>query len=355
MTSQQENIFRRPLPDPAPAKNAAVANRGLWYEKYLDRWDENTWELRPDGKKSWIERAAGTVGQENLLREYAVRQERLVMALGGCVRRFRTESPLLVGAGTPHPMEVGMTWHHGLGIPYIPASSLKGMARAWAKRWLQDPEVERILGATGEVGTVAVWDAIPVRPVTLRGDVLTPHYPEFYRSKDATAQPHDWESPVPIMYMSVAPGAHFQLALSFGPHSQTGDMDRVAAWIGDALDYTGVGAKTSTGYGRLTGLANWTHPVEEDPARSLSPLETEMSAEGYFANSDLFMEALTNKWIKRVANPEDPDRKDIARLLMSWYKSHRAQDWEKPKGKNVEKVAAIVAALNAEAGRNRPS
>lgn len=355
MTSQQKDVFRRPLPAPAPAKNAAVANRGLWYEKYLDRWDKSTWELRPEGKKTWIETTAGAAGQQNLLDEYAVRQEQLVIALGGGVRRFRTESPLLVGAGTPHPMEVGMTWHHGLGIPYIPASSLKGMVRAWAKRWIQDPEVDRILGEKGGVGTVAVWDAIPVGPVMLRGDVLTPHYPDFYRSKDAISEPHDWESPLPIMYMSVAPQATFQIALSPGPRCQTGDVDRVAAWIGDALEFTGVGAKTSTGYGRLTGLAEWTHPPEEKPDRSLSPLEAEMNDEGYFAESDLFMQALTNKWINRVKDPEDPERTDIARLLMSWYKSHRPQDWDKPKGKNVEKVTAITAALNKDAGSYRPS
>ena len=355
MTAEEKKAFRRPLPAPAPDKKAAVANRGLWYEKYFDRWDNSKWELRSEGKKSWIEATAGATGQQSLLAEYVASQERLVFALEGCIRRFRTESPLLVGAGTPHPIEVGMSWHHGLGIPYIPGSSVRGMARAWATLWIQDPEVERILGAKGGMGTVAVWDAVPVGPVTLMGDVLTPHYPEFYRNKDASAEPHDWESPVPILYMSVAPRATFQIALSPGPRCQTGDVDRVAAWIGDALEFTGVGAKTSTGYGRLTGLADWMHPPKAKPARSLSPLEAEMNDEGYFAESDLFMQALTNKWINRVKDPNDPERTDIARLLMTWYKSHRPQDWDKPKGKNVDKVAAITTALNEDAGGHRPS
>lgn len=74
-----------------------------------------------------------------------------------------------------------------------------------------------------------------------------------------------------------------------------------------------------------------------------------MHDEGYFEESDVFMQALTTKWISRVKNPNDPERVDIARLLMNWYKKHRAQDWDKPKCKNVDKVRAITAALNENA------
>jgi len=38
-------------------------------------------------------------------------------------------SPLVTGIGNTHPCEVGMTFDHNLGIPYIPASSIKGIVR----------------------------------------------------------------------------------------------------------------------------------------------------------------------------------------------------------------------------------
>ena len=72
-----------------------------------------------------------------------------------------------------------------------------------------------------------------------------------------------------------------------------------------------------------------------------------MAADGFYEESDAFMEALKTKWLPRLADDTDGDRIRIAEMLRAWYQRQRPKDWDRPKGKNVEKVKAIKEALAA--------
>jgi len=79
-------------------------------------------------------------------------------------------------------------------------------------------------------------------------DVLTVHQKAYYGSYGSAVKhsPNDYDSPVPVPFLTVRPGARFLLALS-------GPPDWVAlafGLLGKALADWGVGGKTSLGYGR---------------------------------------------------------------------------------------------------------
>ena len=66
-----------------------------------------------------------------------------------------------------------------------------------------------------------------------------------------TTRRGDWRSPTPIPFLTVAQGA----ALLFGVVPRralaASDLDTVSAWLRDALEWAGGGAKTAVGYGRF--------------------------------------------------------------------------------------------------------
>lgn len=325
-----------------------VANLGLWYDKYLDRWLPNGGLGAPE-KGAWILAASGDACPTERLSEYATRQERLILAQGGRLRRFRSETRLVAGLGSPHPLEVGLTWEYSLGVPYLPASSLKGVVRDWAIQWTGAPDAQRIFGDvagkgpdTRGVGTVRFFDALPVRPPRLVGDVMTPHYPRYYRGLAAGA--YDWESPVPVPFLTVEAGAVFGVGIAPRTSDAQADVERVAKWLEEALDWVGVGAKGSSGYGHLAPVTEWTLGEAVPAAPCASPLAREMATDGYA--EEQFMQALTVKWLPRLEMEEDATtRREIAQLLAEWYRGKRPDQWEKPQGKNIDKIRKIRDAL----------
>jgi CRISPR/Cas system CMR subunit Cmr6 (Cas7 group RAMP superfamily) len=56
--------------------------------------------------------------------EAAARRKELVIQFEADVT-----SPLVIGIGGAHPSEVGLTFHWTLGVPYLPATSIKGLCR----------------------------------------------------------------------------------------------------------------------------------------------------------------------------------------------------------------------------------
>lgn len=245
---------------------------GLWYDKYCAQWCRDPekagladWTLaafstghgkqRKDvnPKLEWIKTVTNQpVGNDQLLTEHAARLADLAQALGGQAPLFKTTSRFATGLGREHPIENGFVWHPILGVPYLPGSSVKGLVRAWATTWAEPgpkrEDLDRILGAPDGVGTVLFLDALPVSPVQLKADVMTPHYGDYYQGK---SPPADWLSPNPIPFLTVAPGQLFQFALAPGAPGARADCNTAVQWLADALAWLGAGAKTAVGYGRF--------------------------------------------------------------------------------------------------------
>jgi len=187
--------------------------------------------------------------------------------------QFTTIGRLVVGLGSENVLEAGLRLHHTYGVPVIPGSALKGLAShychdVWGQRHNEEAPKENrlfrrggtyhslLFGTTDDSGVITFHDAW-VTPASLtdgalRLDVMTPHHPEWQTNE---APPTDFDSPVPVSFLSVA--GTFDVRLSWSGPAST-PSDKAEAWtvlamklLQEALAEWGVGGKTSSGYGRL--------------------------------------------------------------------------------------------------------
>ena len=90
-------------------------------------------------------------------------------------------------------------------------------------------------------------DAIPVAPVRLDADIMTPHYAGW----SASEPPGDWMLPTPIPFLTVAAGTSFLFVFVPGRVVSNEDLKTIEDWLRAALVWAGGGAKTAIGYGRF--------------------------------------------------------------------------------------------------------
>lgn len=274
-------------------------NAGLWYDKFcntwkglaiIDRQKNGKVEIKKCKDKNgdgWIETVANqSCGNGNELKRQWLRRWEMVAKLKGHNLCLKTDSPFVTGLGREHPVENGFLWHHTLGVPYLPGSSVKGMVRSWIEQWAEEKdkkekeEIDRIFGPKQpteqpQVGVVVFLDAIPLDTVRLKADIMTPHYGEYYQNKERPKAPGDWISPVPIPFLAVKEGATFHFAIVPRRHpclktqgesgkssdlpvgksregNHRADCEIVVDWLKEALEWIGAGAKTAIGYGRMS-------------------------------------------------------------------------------------------------------
>lgn len=170
---------------------------------------------------------------------------------------------LAVGMSGQGPLETGITLHRNYGVPYLPGSGVKGLAAAAAHMDTEDPDKRKdpvfghaaASGDTGCAGLVIFHDAVPIpcpgKPVLLDLDILNPHFPGWYREGKP---PADTDSPVPVPFLTVAPGTTFQFVIELRHGNRSGEaaagvLDRAERWLRIGLEELGAGAKTSSGYG----------------------------------------------------------------------------------------------------------
>jgi CRISPR-associated protein Cmr6 len=244
-----------------PTSRLAQGNAGLWFDKFCNTWPlERTtspsgpcWSLAvgdgPNPKQQWIGTVTDSpVGMRDELLEAGLRHLRLVEARGGHVAVFKTQSRFASGLGRSHPVGNGLAWHPSLGVPYLPGSSVKGMVRAWAEEaGVDSGDLDRVFGVAGRVGSVCFLDAIPVEPVQLEADVMTPHYAGW----DDSNPPGDWRSPTPIPFLVTAAGTPFLFGVVPCVDTAPSDVHITIRLLAEALEFAGAGAKTAVGYGRM--------------------------------------------------------------------------------------------------------
>ncbi|HOP69175.1 MAG: type III-B CRISPR module RAMP protein Cmr6 [Dethiobacteria bacterium] len=371
---QSEMLKNEPL-----IKQIGRGNAGLRFNKFFMHWGKD-WRIeegdkdKEGGKMRWIKTISEhLVGNRSLLSEAVERLINLVDNRGGEFRCYRTIWRFATGLGLNHPIENGMTWHHTLGVPYLPGSSFKGLVRAWVEQWLglSDDEINRIFGSqeTGSnnekigVGSIIFFDALPVAPVRLAADVMTPHYQKYYSGSEA---PGDWQDPNPIPFLTVDEQQVFLFALAprkIGVPENQSDIEKVWQWVDQALQNVGAGAKTAVGYGRFerceqeenklrTALMQRKEKQEAEKASTIppqlsGPIADEMLKDQYDADPDKFLNILKTKWINKMQSDDTSpeDQKKIALLLKNWYQVHREGQWEKPNKKNAPIIEAIRKTL----------
>lgn len=183
-----------------------------------------------------------------------------------------TQDRLAIGLGNASPFEVGLTLDHTYGLPFMPGSALKGLAaahasQAWAVNdagWKEKTgEYHRfVFGDTTQAGCIDFLDAW-IRPESVSGttlvpDVTTPHHGAYYQADDTDQTPAaDWDSPVPVPFLTVNKGIKFELVLGCDLLAENAaERDTISGWLRkvsdllcEALKHRGLGGKTSSGYG----------------------------------------------------------------------------------------------------------
>lgn len=290
-------------------KNSGHA--GLLFDKFVNGWGHDwkdgltTAGKQGDPKRNWLKPfEQGCVGDRDAMSEAAARQCEMVTALGGKVFEAENTSPFVTGMGRAHPLENGFAWHPTLGAPYLPGSGLKGAVRDWAMNWVDGfsaLDVAKFFGPKASEdlaqGSVIFFDMLPLAPVMLRMDVMTPHYGEYYQDKKV---PGDWLAPVPVPFLTVDKGQRFQFAVVPVSSEALDDFETVCGWLPDMLSFTGIGGKTSSGYGRF----------EVKKAKEAAPVV--LAIDGFIAWFDAQGFSASNKGehaqiVDKIGTLEDPE------------------------------------------------
>ncbi len=200
---------------------------------------------------------------KKLLNKVIERQKQI----GDNTFELTTQTRLVVGLGSGSVLETSIKLHHIYGIPYIPASAIKGVLRAYRIWKLADwneerfKEIERrvdenkpsseeedkitkIFGNQQQKGNLIFLDAYPISFEGFDIDIMNPHFPDYY---DKDKPPADWQNPNPITFLTIPEGTTFEF---FFKNSEIYDRN-LESDLKEAFKYIGIGAKTALGYGIL--------------------------------------------------------------------------------------------------------
>ncbi len=140
-------------------------------------------------------------------------------------------------------------FHPVFGVPYIPAASLKGAARAWARQnGALSSEINEILGMLeGKVSKAAKVEFLDAFPTAacLSVDVATPQW--------SWNENHVTYSPSPHHLLSMEQPT-FLLGLRSTRPEHKKHIIVVKEWLENALKQ-GIGSRVSSGYGKALGQA----------------------------------------------------------------------------------------------------
>ncbi len=221
--------------------------------------------LRDQSEKSYPQVKKFLDKKREVMKQYMESAER-----SGCkVFKFhvKSTSPFISGLGSGHPTETGMILDRNIGVPYIPASSIKGVMRfahalniANGRTEVPDSELEKYFGTTDEQkkeqkdkhrGQLMFFDAYPTTTPKLKMDIMNPHYGSYYQG-GGKIQPVETETPVPIKFISVEEGLEFDFYCIFEPlQDEACNESEIKEMFRTAFEKVGFGGKTAIGYGRF--------------------------------------------------------------------------------------------------------
>jgi len=227
--------MRARLPENPPAQ------AGLALQRYLKA-------VGDDGNSARV--LLESIQDSQVFGEYKLFFERWKGSLEGALfLEATTRAPLAIGLGNKTPLENGLAIHHTYGVPYLPGSALKGLARRVAPKQLSEEDSRVLFGSAESAGFIVFWDGWldPAYQKPFQKDVITVHHPGYY--KGGQAWPTDFDDPNPVAFLSVRPGVKFHLALSSPDLKATSWLYLAAGLLYYGLEHLGLGGKTNAGYG----------------------------------------------------------------------------------------------------------
>jgi CRISPR-associated protein Cmr6 len=217
-------------------------DRFVLYERRGNQWEQSRQSKKREGAPLNFQPL------NQLLAACRRRWEAMLQSYEPNVVQF-TASPewrIIIGLGAGHVLETSITLHRIYGVPFIPASAVKGVTRAqafwdiaerlnvpepslplldrlltegkekaqketWEKMRLnrdfgewQDTarDFYAVFGNTERQGQVLFFDAYPTQAPRLKLDIMNPHYAPYYSDTAQRTPPADYHSPVPV-YLSL--------------------------------------------------------------------------------------------------------------------------------------------------------
>jgi CRISPR-associated protein Cmr6 len=282
MSQEKSMRTRRSNIDDRRIDFGSLFNPGLWLDKYIAGQNKKG-EQRNERELTFKQQLVRDIAKSRPPKEYALifqRWKEGLQSLGAQLQSLKVEGRVVVGLGAESVLEASVALHRTYGVPYIPGSALKGLAASYARKELENDEwrktkpdgkvgslYEAVFGSAGKAGYITFHDALYIPSDTnqaqiLYPDVMTVHHPDYYGGEDP---PADWDDPNPVPFIS-ATGSYL-LALSGDPGCDGLVINTIEILTHALRDY-GVGAKTSSGYGRAT-LADPPMTAAENQARIL--------------------------------------------------------------------------------------
>jgi len=272
--------FYEELQEEAQSFNINKGNFSLWFNKILFNVDSNgkliddtNWAKNIYEKYKKISENKKT---QELLKNKIKNQKDFAKQFFQKYKFIQLEGKLksdfIIGLGESHPTELGMILDHLIGVPYIPASTIKGAVRfAYSLNYIdrnkndlpqkngelieKDTPITKLFGGENKetenyiekVGKIIFLDSYSEKTLKLKLDIMTPHYGKYYSEKIA---PADNQEPNPIKFLAIEKGQKFIFNVLID-NDIVNEKDNIINAFKRALEVEGIGAKTAVGYGRF--------------------------------------------------------------------------------------------------------
>jgi len=254
---------------PEGKRREKETHAGLWFDKYVIEQDrDNT-----DSRRDLLEEVSSLPTPIAYKKMFYERWLKILDECSAKTRQARVQGRMVVGLGSESVLETSICLHRTYGVPYIPGSALKGLAANYARSkrvgtdWAKDTKdgiaYKTVFGDTDDAGYIIFFDALYIPDTGYNGqalypDIITVHHKKYYQN--AGEAPTDSDNPIPVPFLS-ATGTYL-IALA------APDLEQADAWIKatfdileEALKTLGIGAKTSSGYGRMKYLPDNPQPT----------------------------------------------------------------------------------------------
>lgn len=238
----------------------ADSNAGLWLDKFIKGQNvENDVPRQNDEKpfKNQLIDEVTRIETPDIYDGFFNRWQESLAEVGTKFRSLEIDGRMVIGLGAESVLETSIALHRTYGVPYISGSALKGLAASYAHKHLgSDWKKETgnahkfVFGSQDSAGFINFHDALYIpnsgkNRQALWADIMTVHHGEYYGGKNVA--PADWDSPVPIPFLSAT--GNYLAAISGGEGTDKW-IEFVWLILEKVLQEEGIGAKTSSGYGR---------------------------------------------------------------------------------------------------------
>ena len=226
-------------------------NASLWLDKYIDQYVEDVGVA----KKQLVEDVC-KIEVSPIYKSFNSKRNDFLESVGALSKKATVSNRMAINLGAESVLETDIALDTTFGVPYIPGSALKGLAAFYARTrlnkedWgIESKAYQIVFGDSDEAGYITFFDAYyepntRIEHRALHADIMTPHHTDYNQGKQDSV-PADWDSPTPINFLT-ATGSYKIFLL--------GDEEWVKVVfeiLELALEELGIGAKTSSGYGRM--------------------------------------------------------------------------------------------------------